>query len=487
MKSRIRIPAGIAAGLAVAIAISSPSWLSPTAEAADTPLNDRPVVRLALCLDTSGSMDGLIDSAKQKLWAVVNDLALAEPSPRLEVALLTFGNDGHNAAEGWVHVETPFTEDLDVVSERLFALETNGGTEYVGRVLYRAGALNWGGDERALRLAVVAGNEAADQDESVPFQTVCSDLKSRGIVVNAIYCDSPEDALAPAWREVAQIAGGAFASIDKDDGVVVIATPYDDRLGELSEALNGTYVPFGAHGASGAANQSAQDQNAAGLNSSAKAARAMTKASALYSCAWDLVDACKAGQVKVEDVSPADLPEALQALTTSALAEHIEKLATQRAELQAQVQELSEKRDRFIREEMKRLTIDESRAFDHAIRQAIRGQAEASGLRFPTAESDEPKEQAALPELEEWEIETVRRLIDGAATVKKGDAVEVFQSASLVMDAHDLYVGFAKMDEWEALTSILRSGRPGVTEMSAKQISISLDDRLVVFALEAGC
>ena len=90
-------------------------------------------------------MDGLIDSAKQKLWAVVNDLALAEPSPRLEVALLTFGNDGHNAASpGWVHVQTPFTDDLDVVSERLFALRTNGGTEYVGRVLSRAGATRLG-------------------------------------------------------------------------------------------------------------------------------------------------------------------------------------------------------------------------------------------------------------------------------------------------------------------------------------------------------
>ena len=34
-------------------------------------------IDLAICLDTSGSMTGLIESAKQRLWALVNDLALA--------------------------------------------------------------------------------------------------------------------------------------------------------------------------------------------------------------------------------------------------------------------------------------------------------------------------------------------------------------------------------------------------------------------------
>ncbi len=40
-------------------------------------------IDLAICLDTSGSMSGLIEAAKQKLWAIVNDLALVEPTPRL--------------------------------------------------------------------------------------------------------------------------------------------------------------------------------------------------------------------------------------------------------------------------------------------------------------------------------------------------------------------------------------------------------------------
>src|SRR5258705_2711251 len=95
----------------------------------------RRAVHLAICLDTSGSMDGLIDEARQKIWSIVNDLALATPTPRLRIALLTYGNDGHDAERGWVAVDAPFTEDLDTVSAQLFALKTNGGTELVARVL----------------------------------------------------------------------------------------------------------------------------------------------------------------------------------------------------------------------------------------------------------------------------------------------------------------------------------------------------------------
>ena len=128
--------------------------------AADAPDPAEPrMVELAICLDTSGSMDGLIGAAKQKLWAIVNDLALAEPTPALEVALLTFGNDGHDAEAGWVAVQTPFTSDLDLVSQRLFELTTNGGSEYVGRVLQAAHGLTWSPSDDTLKLVIVAGNE----------------------------------------------------------------------------------------------------------------------------------------------------------------------------------------------------------------------------------------------------------------------------------------------------------------------------------------
>ena len=84
-------------------------------------------IDLVLCLDCSGSMDGLLESAKTKLWAVVNELAKAKPAPALRVALFSYGNDGYDPASGWVRVDCPFTGDLDAMFGKLSALSTNGG------------------------------------------------------------------------------------------------------------------------------------------------------------------------------------------------------------------------------------------------------------------------------------------------------------------------------------------------------------------------
>lgn len=342
----------------------------------------RRVIELAICLDASSSMDGLIDAAKQKLWGIVNDLALADPAPELRVALFTYGNDNYSPESSWVREETPFTGDLDLVSQRLFAITTDGGTEYVGRVLQRAGQLQWHAPGDALRLIVVAGNESADQDTEVRSREMCRDLITRGIIVNSIYCGAPEDSDAVGWRDVATLADGKFATIDKDNGTVAISTPFDDSLGVLSAALNKTYIPFGASGAVGAANQEAQDANAASMNPATAASRAQAKSSALYQCMWDLVDACKKGEVKLADVKTADLPEPMQALSAPERQAYLDKMSAQRGAVQNEIDDLSAKRDAFVIEEKKRQAIDDSQGLDNAMRKAILEQAEKRGIQF---------------------------------------------------------------------------------------------------------
>src|SRR5262245_30312138 len=164
-------------------------------------------IDLAICLDTSGSMEGLIHAARQKIWSVVSELATAKPAPRLRVALLTYGSPG-NDADGHVVLQTDFTSDLDLVSEKLFALGTNGGDEYVGRVVARAlDGLAWS-TGRGLRLVFVAGNESADQDTAKPFREQASRAATRSVVVNAIYCGGADDGDAAGWRELSLLGKG---------------------------------------------------------------------------------------------------------------------------------------------------------------------------------------------------------------------------------------------------------------------------------------
>lgn len=341
------------------------------------------VVEVAICLDTSGSMQGLIDAARRKLWAIVNDLALAKPTPRFRVALLTFGNDGHAAEDGWVRLDADLTEDLDKISEQLFALTTNGGTEFVGRVVDAATRrLSWNPSPDALKLLFVAGNESADQDREVPFRDACKRAIEKGIQVNAIYCGPEAGPDAAAWREVAALADGQFMAIDHDNGAVAIASPFDAQIAALSTALNATYLPLGAKGRAAWSNQERQDCNAGGAGAPVAADRGAAKASRLYRCDWDLVDACKDAAFKLEEVKAEDLPEVLRGLSLEDLRKRIEGAGAERAGIQKQIQELNAKRRAFVEAEARKLAGEGRNAFDEAVRKAIREQARKKGLEF---------------------------------------------------------------------------------------------------------
>jgi hypothetical protein len=191
-------------------------------------VTDRPweSIDLVIALDTSDSMKSLIDAARLSLWDVVNELMMAEPQPLLRVALLTYGNTANPREQGWVQVETDLTENLDFVSERLFALTTRGGNEYVARALQTAiEELSWTDSYDALKLVFVAGNEPADQDPEVDYRDSGRLAVDEGISVNVIFCGRAEAEHAETWKELADRAEGRFAAINhRMDKVAALTT-----------------------------------------------------------------------------------------------------------------------------------------------------------------------------------------------------------------------------------------------------------------------
>ena len=341
-------------------------------------------VDLVICLDTSGSMSGLIESAKKKLWAVVNELATAQPKPMLRVGLYHYGNDGLNKEDGWVKQLCPLTDDLDDVYGKLFALRTNGGTELVSRVVRAAtNELDWNRDKGTLRMIFVAGNEPATQDKTYGLQATCKAAVTKGIIVNTIHCGGEAVGRKTGWADAAKWADGQYAAIDQNRGTVVINTPYDKRLGELSAELNKTYVRYGARGRERGANQVMQDKNASSLGQSASAGRALSKGSALYrSDSWDLVDAAKGKKFDMAKVKKADLPEEMKGMTVAQRKAHVAKMAGRRAEIQKEIRNLGDQRSAHIKKEMTRKGLDESSSFDAALRSAVRSQAQKKNFKF---------------------------------------------------------------------------------------------------------
>src|SRR5262245_9689884 len=296
-----------------------------------------PRVQLALLLDTSNSMDGLIDQARSQLWTVVNEFAAARRDGRaavLEVALYEYGNNRLAQQQGYVRRVLPFTTDLDRVSEELFALTTSGGDEYCGTVIQAAlDQLRWSASPSDLRAVFIAGNEPFSQGP-VDFRSVSARAVEKGVLVNTIHCGTREFEAGErsGWREGARRAYGVFGEFEQDQAVAYVAAPQDDEIARLGVELNQTYLPYGARGADGQARQSAQDGNAARASKGASVNRAFAKSKQVYSnSTWDLVDAVKNGQVDVKNVKTEDLPAELQKLSVEARKAAVAQKAEARA------------------------------------------------------------------------------------------------------------------------------------------------------------
>ncbi len=349
------------------------------------PVKGKPV-DVVLCLDVSSSMQGLIGSAKLKLWDIVNDLGKAKPAPDLRVALYSYGHSTYDPKVGWVRKEADLTTDLDTVYQKLTALTINGGEEYVARVCRDAlEQQKWSEDRDAYKVIFVCGNEPASQDPQVQLPDVAGLAKKKGVVVNTIFCGASEASDARDWKDLAKLAAGRFASIDHDHGTVAIATPQDKELAELSAKLNSTYVTYGKEGKQKAANQALQDANAVLEGAPVAAARGATKGSALYRCpTWDLVDRMKEDpKFDIKKVPVEELCDELKKMTPEEREKYVKAKMAERDALQKKIAVCNAAREAYIKAEMKKNPSAANKAFDEAVRSAIREQAAPKGIVIP--------------------------------------------------------------------------------------------------------
>ena len=362
---------------------------SATVSAAPVPPPKGQDIDVVLCLDVSGSMNGLVNSAKAKLWDIVNDLGKIQPTPNLRVSLYSYGHQTYDKNRGWVRKEIDLTVDLDEVYKKLNALTLNGGNEYVTRVSKHAlEEQKWSQDKKALRLIFVCGNESASQDAANKIVDVARFAVKKDVIINTIYCQTPRFRVDAGWKQLAQLAEGEFTMIDQDKGTVSIATPFDKKMSELSSKLNTTYLACGTADFRRAKkdNQQQQDKNAGRSSAAAEASRAQFKANGLYrNSAWDLVDRYKVDPKKFDlsKIPEKHLPKEMQKMKPKERLAFVKKKLEERNKLQKEIQDLSKKRSEHIQVEMKKRNLKNNKAFDEAIRKAVRKQAARKGLKVP--------------------------------------------------------------------------------------------------------
>ncbi len=314
-------------------------------------------IQVALLFDTSNSMDGLIDQAKSRLWDIVNTLTTLKyegKTPVIEIALYEYGNDGLPVSNNYIRQVTPLTTDLDLISEKLFALKTNGGSEYCGAVIQTSvKELKWNDGANTMKLVYIAGNEGFDQG-SVSYKEAISGALKNDIYINTIFCGNKEEGVKLFWQDGANKGQGKYFNIDSDKKIEYIQTPYDNQINACNDKLNKTYIGYGKQGYTKKLSQVKEDANANSISQSNATERVVTKSKSVYkNSTWDLVDNVKDNESNLDKIKTEDLPEEYKNKSKEEIKKIVLEKAKERETIQKEIGDLAVKRQKYITEKSK--------------------------------------------------------------------------------------------------------------------------------------
>lgn len=351
----------------------------------------KPVLEMVFVIDTTGSMGGLIDGAKQKVWSIVNDVMKAPTHPSVRVGLVAYRDHG----DSYITQVLPVTNDLDKVYSTLMDYQAAGGgdePEDVRQAL-SDGVRKAGWATRSPNVAQIlflVGDAPPHDDygqEPDTLDTTAEAVK-KGLIVNAIQCGA-SSSTQTVWTKIARRGEGEYFAIAQDGGVQSVATPYDKKLSELGTRIGSTYLAYGGGGMAGGAGRyrAEQAKNQAGLEAKvaasapagAQADRALNKALNSHAYAGDLLQSIENGAVKLDSIKKEDLPDDLQKMTPEARKAEIDKRMAARKNMRAEILTLSKQRDAYIDQARKKAG-GKKNAFDTAVSAALKKQAAKKGL-----------------------------------------------------------------------------------------------------------
>jgi hypothetical protein len=282
-----------------------------------------------------------------------NDVA-----PQIEIALYEYGRSSNDANNGYVKQISPFTTDLDKLSQELFKLTTNGGDEFCGQVIYTSlNQLNWDAGTNSYKVIFIAGNEDFLQG-NLSYTKACAEAKNKGVIVNTIYCGDKMQGIREHWNLSAECGNGSFTNINSNAKIEEIPTPYDSILYSLNTQLNGTYIAYGEMGYEKVAAQKSMDAANAQMSRSAGLKRVSVKGKAnLYkNDSWDMVDrvAMPDADEFLQKMDKKTLPDSMRNKSTAELKKIIAQKKEQRTNIQKAIEENNTKRDAYIAVERKK-------------------------------------------------------------------------------------------------------------------------------------
>ncbi len=353
-------------------------------------INQQAAIEVVFVLDTTGSMGGLIDAAKEKIWSIASSMASANNAPDIRMGLVAYRDRG----DKYVTRVSDLSDDLDSMYATLMDFEAAGGgdgPESVNQALDDAvNKISWSQERQTYRVLFLVGDAPPHMDyqDDVKYPATLIKAKSKGILVNAIQCGENRSTTRQ-WQQIAQLGSGRYFQVEQDGSAIAVATPFDGKLATLSAKLDETRLYYGS------AEEKIKQQRkvAATEKLHAQASVASRARRATYNASdsgkknflgkGELVDDVTDGRVNMETIDPEMLPKPMRAMAPEEQKAIITQKAKQRQELQQQIDLLSKKRSTFIKEKIEG-SEGEKESLDYKLFSAIKDQASKKGLDYPS-------------------------------------------------------------------------------------------------------
>ena len=358
-------------------------WQPLFAKTAPTP-QSKPRIEVCFVLDTTGSMGGLIEGAKQKIWSIANEMISAQPTPELKLGLIGYRDRG----DEYVVKSFSLTDDIDAIYGHLREFQAGGGgdtPESVNEALAEAiHKMPWSSDSKVLKIIFLVGDAPPHMDypNGPKYPDLCREAAKKDLIINTIQCGEMAET-KPIWQEIAKLSEGSYVGISQSGNVAVISTPMDKELSRLNERIGATLIPYGDSKLQ--AEVHAKYAMAASAPVSAMADRLSynSKTGKAVQGRGELVDALNDKTLKLDEIDQKQLPAELQKLDRNELQKRIAKARDERADLQKQIVEVSKKREAYIQSENKRLAAEgKGDAFDQKVTETLHAQAAKKGISY---------------------------------------------------------------------------------------------------------
>ncbi|MDH4256483.1 MAG: VWA domain-containing protein [Gammaproteobacteria bacterium] len=350
--------------------------------------NQAPVVDVVFVLDTTGSMGGLIQTAKEKIWSIASTMASAQPTPEIRIGLVGYRDRG----DEYVTRIVDLSGDLDSVYAALMDFEANGGgdgPESVNQALNDAvNRMSWSQKDQAYQVIFLVGDAPPHMDyqDELQYPAIIASAAEKGIVVNTIQCGNMPVTVEP-WTQIARLGNGDFFQVEQAGGAVAYTTPYDAEIADLAAKIDATRLYYGSDEDKARMEEkvAATEKLASAASDEALARRGIFNASAAGRTNSfgenELIVAVSSGKVDLDELPKEALPAAIAPMAPEEQRAYIAGVAEERVRLQKRIQELADERDAFIE---KKVEAEGGRkdSLDQKLYDTVARQAEKAGLEY---------------------------------------------------------------------------------------------------------